>query len=69
MKQAIVTGGTRGIGAGVARSLAHAGWSVVAASVSQAELDAFAPQNDKQELHKDVLAFLKAKGFIEETYV
>ena len=45
MKQAIVTGGTGGIGAGVSRSLAQAGWSVVAASVSQAELDAFEPQN------------------------
>lgn len=45
MKQAFVTGGTSGIGAGVARALAHAGWTVVAASVSQAELDAFAPQD------------------------
>ncbi len=26
MKRALVTGGTRGIGAGVARKLANAGW-------------------------------------------
>ncbi len=45
MKHALVTGGTRGIGAGVARALAKAGWSVVAASASQAELDDFAPQD------------------------
>jgi NAD(P)-dependent dehydrogenase (short-subunit alcohol dehydrogenase family) len=45
MKQAFVTGGTSGIGAGVARALAHAGWTVIAASVSKAELDAFAPQD------------------------
>lgn len=45
MKRAVVTGGTRGIGAGVARVLAAQGWSVIAASVAQAELDAFAPQD------------------------
>ena len=42
MRQVLVTGGTRGIGAGVAQSLADAGYSVVAVSASQAELDAFA---------------------------
>ncbi len=45
MKQALVTGGTGGIGAGVARALAQAGWSVIAASVSQPELDVFEPQD------------------------
>ena len=45
MKQAVVTGGTRGIGAGVARVLASSGWAVVAASVSQGEIDAFPPQD------------------------
>ncbi len=43
MKHVLVTGGTRGIGAGVARSLASAGWSVIAASASQSEIDAFKP--------------------------
>jgi len=45
MKQALVTGGTRGIGAGVARVLASSGWTVVAASISQAEIDTFDSQN------------------------
>ncbi|ETA49404.1 SDR family NAD(P)-dependent oxidoreductase [Ponticoccus alexandrii] len=43
MKQAVVTGGTRGIGEGVARGLAAAGYHVIAAAVAQAELDAFTP--------------------------
>lgn len=37
----VVTGGTRGIGAAVSRVLFCAGWHVVAASISQAEIDAF----------------------------
>ncbi len=39
----LVTGGTRGIGAGATRHLADQGYSVIAATVSQAELDAFDP--------------------------
>ena len=54
MKQALVTGGTRGIGAGVARSLASAGWSVVAASVSRDEINAFEPQDGIQAQTLDV---------------
>lgn len=40
-KTVVVTGGTRGIGAGVATVLAQAGWHVIAASVSKAEIEAF----------------------------
>jgi NAD(P)-dependent dehydrogenase (short-subunit alcohol dehydrogenase family) len=41
-KTVIVTGGTSGIGAGVAKVLSHAGYHVIAATVSQQEIDAFA---------------------------
>ena len=40
-KTVVVTGGTRGIGAAVARVLSSAGWQVIAASVSQQEIDSF----------------------------
>ncbi len=40
-KTVVVTGGTGGIGAGVAQVLSDAGYRVVAASNSQAEIDAF----------------------------
>jgi len=45
MKKVLVTGGTSGIGEGVARGLAQAGVSVLAVSASQVELNAFASQN------------------------
>ena len=40
-KTIVVTGGTSGIGAGTAQVLAQAGYDVIAATVSQAEIDAF----------------------------
>lgn len=41
MKHVVVTGGTRGIGAGIARTLAKSGWAVIAASSSREEIDDF----------------------------
>ena len=45
MKKVLVTGGTGGIGVGVAHCLAEVGCSVIAVSASQVELDAFKPQD------------------------
>ena len=44
MKHAIIIGGTRGIGAGVASALLGAGWTVTATGVSADEVAAFATQ-------------------------
>ncbi len=54
MKKVLVTGGTSGIGSGVARCLAEVGYSVLAVSASQAELEAFAPRDGIQTQLMDV---------------
>ncbi len=40
-KTVVVTGGTRGIGSAVSRVLAASGWQVIAATISQEEIDVF----------------------------
>lgn len=50
----VVTGGTSGIGAGVAEVLHAAGYHVVAATVSQAEIDRFAGANGIEPRLMDV---------------
>jgi NAD(P)-dependent dehydrogenase (short-subunit alcohol dehydrogenase family) len=54
MPKAIVTGGTRGIGEGVARALASAGYDVIATGVSDAEVSAFAPDPRIEAVRLDV---------------
>lgn len=44
-KNVVVTGGTRGIGGAVSRVLADSGWQVLAATISQAEIDSFEPHH------------------------
>lgn len=51
-KTVVVTGGTRGIGEAVSKVLFKAGWQVIAASVSQREIDAF---DGPQEIERYLL--------------
>ena len=51
---AVVTGGTRGIGEGVARALAGAGWRVVAGGLGEAEVAGFAPDPMIEAVRLDV---------------
>jgi 3-oxoacyl-[acyl-carrier protein] reductase len=51
---AFVTGGGRGIGAGIARELAADGWSVVVAARSSDEIDSVAEEIDGRAIELDV---------------
>lgn len=64
-RMALVTGGTRGIGEGVARALAGAGWRVVAASASAEEIAAFAPDPAIETLLLDVTSDPSVAGAVD----
>ncbi|WP_150523580.1 SDR family NAD(P)-dependent oxidoreductase [Roseibium sediminis] len=53
-RTALVTGGTRGIGAGVAEVLKSAGWRVIAASASQEEIAEFTTATGIEACYLDV---------------
>lgn len=63
---ALVTGGTRGIGEGIARALAGAGYRVFAGSVAQAEIDAFAPDPAITPLLLDVTSDASVAAALEQ---
>ncbi len=53
-KTVVVTGGTSGIGAAVSRVLSDTGWQVVAATISQTEIEAFNGPDDIELMLLDV---------------
>ena len=63
---ALVTGGGRGIGANIARSLATDGWSVVVTARSRAEIDAVAAETGGRAVVMDVASRESVEHGFEE---
>jgi 3-oxoacyl-[acyl-carrier protein] reductase len=61
---ALVTGGGRGIGAGIARELAADGWSIVVAARSRDEIDSVAEEIDGRAIEIDV----SDRGAVERAF-
>jgi len=64
-KTVVVTGGTRGIGAGVSQVLSASGWHVIAASNSQAEIDSFDRSENTEACLLDVTNDASVKALFD----
>src|SRR5690242_20141701 len=62
---AVVSGGTRGIGEGIARALAAEGWRVVAGGIGDAERAAFKPDPKIEAVRLDVTDEASVSALIE----
>ena len=62
---AVVTGGTRGIGEGIARALAAEGWRVVAGGIGEEEIAAFKPDPAIEAVRLDVTDDVSVAALID----